>query len=267
MGADLSWSLDPAALAVVVGLGWIYTRRWRRVRAAGSSDAPWRLLFCTLCGLSLIVVALMSPVDALSQQLAVAHMVQHLLLADLAPILLILGLNKVLLRPVTRRVQAIERRAGPLGHPAFAVVAYVGLMWLWHTPVFYDAAYHHLAIHVFEHSCFFAAGSLYWWHLLSPIRGRLRLSGMGPVLYMGSTKILVGFLGILLTFAPGLIYDAYAHGFHVWGLSAHDDQAVAGAVMALEQSIVMGIALVYLFYRAINESEREAQRAERLEPA
>ena len=66
----------------------------------------------------------------------------------------------------------------------------------------YDAALEHGGIHVLEHLTFAAAGLLYWWHLLSPIRSRLRLGGLGPVLYMASTKILVGFLGILLAFSP-----------------------------------------------------------------
>ncbi|MCW3000157.1 MAG: cytochrome c oxidase assembly protein, partial [Solirubrobacterales bacterium] len=77
------------------------------------------------------------------------------------------------------------------------------------------------------------------------------------------TKLLVGFLGIAITFAPDAIYDFYAHGPRVWGLSATDDQALAGAIMAIEQSVVMGIALAYLFVKALGESEREDEREER----
>ena len=112
-------------------------------------------------------------------------MVQHLLVADLAPIFLTLGLTKWILRPATRRIHHIERAAGPLGHPAFGVIAYVGAMWLWHIPTFYDAALRHPDVHVVEHLSFAAAGLLYWWHLLSPIRTRMRLGGMGPVALHG----------------------------------------------------------------------------------
>jgi len=123
----------------------------------------------------------------------------------------------------------------------------------------------HGMIHTLEHLSFAAAGLLYWWHLLSPIRSRLRLGGLGPVLYMASTKILVGFLGILLAFSPEVLYSFYEVGPNStrWGLSALDDQRVAGLIMALEQSIVMGIALAYLFVRMLVESEEEDQRAER----
>jgi len=193
------------------------------------------------------------------------HMVQHILLLDIAPILLILGLTKVLLRPATRRMNAIERRAGYLAHPAFAVIAYAGLMWLWHIPAMYDLALRHDPIHVLEHLCFALAGGLYWWHLLSPIRSRMRLGGMGPVMYMVSTKLLVGLLGLVLAFAPTAIYPFYEHHPHYWGLTPGEDQNMAGLLMALEQSIVMGIALVYLFVRMLAESEREAQRQERFE--
>jgi cytochrome c oxidase assembly factor CtaG len=193
-------------------------------------------------------------------------MVQHLLIADLAAILLTLALTKHILRPVTRRIHWLERKAGPFGHPAFGVIAYVGVMWLWHVPYFYDAALQYPGVHVLEHLSFAAAGLLYWWHLLSPIRSRLRLGGMGPVLYMASTKILVGLLGIVLAFSPSVLYDYDFSGTRL-GLSELDDLHVAGLIMALEQSLVMGVALVYLFVRMLSEADREDERADRFETA
>jgi cytochrome c oxidase assembly factor CtaG len=136
-------------------------------------------------------------------------------------------------------------------------------MWGWHVPALYDAALRHPFVHALEHTCFMTAGALYWWHLLSPIRSRARLSGMGPVVYMLSTKLLVGILGIAITFAPDPLYAFYEDRAPIWGLDAGDDQALAGAIMALEQSIVMGIALAWLFVRALAESESDEQRAER----
>jgi cytochrome c oxidase assembly factor CtaG len=194
-------------------------------------------------------------------------MIQHVALLDLVPILAILGLTRVLLRPITRQISALERRAGVLAHPAFAVVLYVAAIWAWHIPAAYDLALRHSGVHLLEHASFLLAGSLYWWHLLSPIRARMRLSGMGPVVYMASTKVLVGALGMGLAFAPTAMYAYYTDRARVWGLSALSDQSLAGILMALEQSIVMGIALVVLFVRALAESEREQQRRERYESA
>jgi putative membrane protein len=265
---DASWNLAPVVLVALAGYLVAYGLRWRRSRAEGGARAAgsgraalWGL------GVAGLGVALLSPLDRLGEQLATAHMVQHLLLADVVPILLTLALTKWILRPATRRIHRIERAAGPFGHPAFGVVAYVGAMWLWHVPALYDAALEHSAVHLLEHVSFAAAGLLYWWHLLSPIRSRLRLGGLGPILYMASTKILVGFLGVLLAFAPDLLYGAYGSTGERWGLSPQEDQQVAGLVMALEQSIVMGIALAYLFFRMLTEAEAEDQRAERYDPA
>lgn len=268
MAPTIAWSFEPAVLLVVLALALVYLTRWRRARSRDEPHPPSlgrMVLFAG--GLLTILVALVSPVDALGDQLMLMHMLQHILLLDVAPILLILGLTKVLLRPATRRIHAIERRAGYLAHPAAAVIAYAGFMWLWHLPALYDAALRNAGVHALEHICFALAGGLYWWHLLSPIRGRMRLGGMGPVLYMVATKLLVGVLGIALAFAPTDIYPFYAHHPHYWGLTPVEDQNMAGLLMALEQSVVMGIALVYLFVRMLGESEREEQRAERFEVA
>jgi putative membrane protein len=263
VSVDTSWTFAPIVLIALSGYAVVYGLRWRTARREGGSRAAGAgraLLWAT--GLLALVVALISPVDRLGEQFATAHMLQHLLIADLAPICLTLALTKHILRPVTRRIHRIERAAGPLGHPAFGVLAYVGAMWLWHIPALYDAALANPTVHTLEHLSFGAAGLLYWWHLLSPIRTRLRLGGMGPIMYMASTKVLVGFLGILLAFAPSLLYT-YEWTGTKWGLDAIDDQHVAGLTMALEQSIVMGIALAYLFFRMLSESDAEDQRAER----
>ena len=265
---QVSWSFQPAVLIGVGAMVVLYLAAWRRGRQPGEPHPPsFGRLALFGAGVATILVALVSPLDSLGDQLMVMHMVQHILLLDLAPILLILGLTKVLLRPATRRVQAVERRAGYLAHPAFAVILYVALLWLWHIPAMYDRAQGNGAIHVLEHLCFFGAGALYWWHVVSPVRARMRFSGIGMVGYMASTKLLVGLLGIVLAFAPDVLYPFYAHKPHYWGLSPHEDQSMAGLVMALEQSIVMGIALVVLFVQMLTESEREAQRAERFEVA
>jgi putative membrane protein len=264
MAADTSWTLEPGAILLIAVLAGLYLPRWRRVRATeGARGAPVGRLLSYLTGLLCLIVALLSPVDRLAEQAFTMHMVQHVLLLDLAPIALICGLTKMILRPATRRLQRLEHALGPFGHPVFAIALYVGLMWVWHVPALYDAALEHSFVHILEHICFFSAGVLYWWHLLSPIRSRMRLSGMGAVVYMLSTKLFVGLLGIGLTFAPDALYDFYQQRPPIWGLAPSEDQALAGGVMALEQSIVMGVAVVWLFVNALTESEAEEQRAER----
>ena len=257
-----TWTFDPGPILLLGTVTGAYVVRWRAVRRQeGTLAVPFWRLWVFLAGIACAAAALISPIDSLAEKLFVMHMLQHVLLLDAAAVLCILGLTKVLLRPVTRRVQRLERAAGPIGHPVFAVVFYVAAMWVWHIPALYDAALAHPVLHALEHLTFASAGALYWWHLLSPIRSRHRLGGMGPVVYMLSTKLLVGLLGIGLTFTPHALYDHYSGG--TWGLSADEDEELAGALMAVEQSIVMGVALAWLFVRMLEESQRSDERAER----
>ena len=264
--ADTSWTIEPGAILMILILGGLYLPRWWRVRRAdGAKAAPiWRLT-SMLVGLAALALALLSPIDALAEQSFSFHMAQHMLLLDLVPIFCILGLNKILLRPATRRLQALERALGPLMHPWVAVVLYIVTMWAWHVPGAYDSALGNESVHVLEHVCFLSVGFLYWWQLLSPIRSRFHGGAMGPLVYMVSTKVGVGLLGILLTFAPNPLYSYYDVREGIFGLSAGVDQQIGGELMALEQTIVMVIALAYLLFRAIDQSEREQQRREALE--
>ena len=127
MAADASWTFDPGAL-VLIGLATAaYVPRWRRVRAlSGARGAPVGRLVAFAGAILTLFAALVSPVDRLGEQAFTMHMVQHILLLDVAPILFVVSLTKVILRPATRRLQRLERAAGPLAHPAFAVVLYVG---------------------------------------------------------------------------------------------------------------------------------------------
>jgi len=267
MSPTIQWSFDPSVITGVVILSALYGWAWQRARQPGMPHPPgYGRLALFAAAMLAVLVALVSPIDSISDDLMVIHMVQHMLLLDVMPILLILSLTKGILRPVTRRLTRLEQRAGFFGHPAFAVIFYVGMMWLWHVPAMYDLALRHPSSwHILEHICFAAAGTLYWWHLLSPIRSRLRLGGMGPVMYMVTTKFGVGVLGVMLAFAPNAVYGFYTHQPDYWGLTHGQDQNMAGLVMALEQSIVMGIAVVWLFIRMLSESEEQAQRDERYE--
>ena len=265
MAPPIVWPFTPTVIVGVLAVGAVYVAGWRRARRPGMPHPPgYGRLTLFLLGLAVIYGALASPIDPLADDLLVLHMVQHVLLLDIAPILLILGLTKGILRPVTRRIRTVEERAGWLAHPAFAVALYAGGMWLWHIPAMYDLALHHSAVHAVEHTTFMLAGSLYWWYLISPIRSRMRKGGLGPITYMVSTKLIVGVLGVWLAFAPTALYPFYVHQHRYWGLSAQEDQSLAGLVMALEQSLVMGVALVVLFFRMLSESERQSLRAERL---
>jgi cytochrome c oxidase assembly factor CtaG len=264
---QIHWFADPAILAPLALIVFIYVRRFREARReSGGRGATWAHALAFTGSMLALLAALVTPIDGLGEEyLFSAHMFQHVLLGDIAPLLFLLSLSRVILRPVTRRLMGVERALGPLASPITAIVIWLGTMYLWHIPALYDAALEHPTVHALEHTFFMTAGVLYWWHLMSPIRSRTRLTGMGPIVYMLSTKLLVGILGIAITFAPDALYAFYKDQPPIWGLDPGDDQALAGAIMALEQSIVMGIALAYLFVRALEESNRQNEREERYE--
>jgi putative membrane protein len=260
------WTFEPSVLVGVFATTVCYVWAWRRARLPKMPHPPgYGRLALFIGSMICILLALISPVDALATDFMTAHMFQHVLLLDGFPVLFILSLTKGILRPVTRRMTQVERKAGVLAHPVVGIILYVGMMGFWHWPKMYDLALEHPDIHVLEHVCFIVAGMVYWWHLLSPIRGRLHLGGMGPLLYMAVTKFFVGVLGIILAFSTHCFYPWYQTHEHYLGLSPRVDQNLAGVLMSLEQAMIMGVAMVYIVFRMLSESEKQAQRKERLE--
>jgi cytochrome c oxidase assembly factor CtaG len=192
-------------------------------------------------------------------------MLQHVLLGDIAPLLILLALSRVIMRPATRRLMGLERRLGVLASPATGLVAWLVLMYVWHIPALYDAAVEHPLVHLLEHVSFFAAGVALWWPLIQPVPMRRRLTGLQPVAYIGTAKAGLAALGIFLTWSATTIYPYYETTPRIWGLSPVEDQNVAGVIMMVEQSLTLAIVLVALFVRALVQSEREQVRRERLE--
>ncbi|HET8673811.1 MAG TPA: cytochrome c oxidase assembly protein [Thermoleophilaceae bacterium] len=265
----LHWTFDAAQL-IPLGL-WvvIYLRRFIHAReeAGGRGAGPLQLA-AFIGSVIVLLAALVSPIDGLGEDyLFSMHMVQHILLGDIAPLLVLLSLSRVIMRPLTRRLMAVERALGPLAHPATGIAVWLLLIYVWHIPVMYDAALNHDAIHALEHTCFFAAGIALWWPLIQPVPMRRRLTGLSVFAYILVAKLCIGGLGIFLTWSHGVAYSYYEHVPRIWGLSAIEDQNLGGAIMMVEQSIVLVIAFAILFVRMLLQSEEDELRRERFEDA
>ena len=266
---QVHWLADPAVLAPIATLAVVYAVRFRRARreAGGRGAGPVQAVAFAGALLALLA-ALASPLDGLGEDyLFSAHMLQHVLLGDIAPLLLLLSLSRVIMRPATRRLVAVERALGPLAHPLTGLVLWLVLMYLWHVPGMYDAALEHQLVHLVEHASFFTAGVAVWWPLIQPVPMRRRMTGLWPVAYIGAAKFGLALLGLYLTWSSSVLYDYYESVPRIWGLSAIEDQNAGGAIMMVEPSLTFVIVLVALFVRMLTRSEAEQRRRERLEDA
>ena len=168
-----------------------------------------------------------------------AHMLQHLLLILIVPPLLIAGLvpERVSGWMSSPRMRQMER---VLGYPAVAWVANMFMMVLWHVPALYNCANAHTAVHIFEHLSFLATGCMFWWPIFTPIQGE-RLRPGYAILYLFGGAAVSTLLGIVITFLPVGFYKPYLHPLdelgaldlirNTWGISASEDQKLAGLLM------------------------------------
>jgi putative membrane protein len=256
--------LAPLAVGVVV-----YLRRFATARreAGGRGAGPLQLV-AFAGALVVLLAALVSPIDGLGEDyLFSAHMLQHVLLGDVVPLLLLLSLSRVIMRPATRRLVSLERALGRFAHPVTGLVTWLGLVYLWHVPALYDAALERPLVHLLEHASFFAAGIAVWWPLIQPVPMRRSLTGMQPLGYIGAAKFGLAALGLYLTWSGSVLYPYYEDLPRIWGLSALEDQNIGGVIMMVEQSLTFVVVLVWVFVRALQRSEEEQRRKERLEDA
>ena len=256
-----SWTLDPLQLAPIVLAAFAYSLRARTLRRRGS-PVPRRRLALFSLGIALLVLALASPIAAIGEEeLFSFHMLQHVLLGDLAPLCLLAGLSGPLLRPLLA-LRPVERLR-VLAHPAVALPLWALNLYVWHVPVLYEAAVSHSAVHALEHVCFFTAGLIVWLPVLETLPAP-EWFGTGPKLaYIAVVRVVETVLGNVFVWSGTVFYPAYAQGEELWGISPLRDQGLAGAVMMIEGSLVTIGALAWLFLRLAAEGELRQELLER----
>ena len=229
--------------------------KWRRLRSRRPELAPPSRLALFLAGVAVVVFGLVSPLDAIAEEyLQSAHMLQHVLIADLGVVLALLAvrgplsmffLPRDLLAPLAR-AQPLRRSLSFLLRPRVAVPLWIAVLVVWHIPAMYDAALRHPAVHRGEHLSFVVVGALVWTILIDPARhGRLTLNerlGLAVVLFWVGQVLAYSFV---FGFEP--YYDVYVDQPHrLFGLSPLTDQKLAGLVMMVEQAATLGVAIVIL---------------------
>jgi cytochrome c oxidase assembly factor CtaG len=237
------WNFDPLELSVLALAGALYWRRARTLARTGR-PVPWPRIAAFAAGLLALFVALVSPIDTIGEErLFSVHMLQHLLLGDVGALLLVLGLDGRLLRPLLR-VRLVQRLQ-VLAHPLVALPLWAANFVLWHLPVAFDAALRHDAVHALQHSLFIGLGMLMWAALIEPLPG--------PAWFTAPWKIpyVLGMWLVMLVLSQVFIWSG--HPFYIrYGLT---DQKAGGGVMLVESAFTMLPALVWVLLQVLRESE------------
>lgn len=232
-------TLGLTLMSLVYGLG--VFRLWGRagVCAGGISR---RQAGAFAVGIVVLAIALVSPVDALSDELGWMHMIQHMLLMAVGAPILVLGSPGVAmlwLLPLSWRKKfgtwksraATGRWVNRLAwQPVVLLLLYTFTLWVWHLPRLYEAALHDDLVHDFQHFTFIATSMLFWRVLLDPI-SRHRMSRAGAMFYLFLTTMQATMLGVFMTLAPTVWYPTYDGRTDVWNLTAIQDQQIAGLIM------------------------------------
>jgi putative membrane protein len=235
------WNFEPWIFVSLVAAGALYVRGvaqlWRKAgRGRGVSGAQAASFGC---GWSVLVLALLTPLDALAESQFWLHMVQHeLLMVAAAPLFVASRPLEAMTWSLPLRWRAslgrvLHRPALALGwrllaQPWAAWLAHAVAIWAWHAPALFGAALRSEAVHVMQHASFFATALLFWWSVLRPFSHGGRPDGYA-LASLFTTMLHTGALGALLTFSTTLWYPAYRTPAAGW--SALEDQQLAGLVM------------------------------------
>ncbi len=266
-----AWVPVPAVLAAAALAAVLYAQGFIRLRRRGRADhaTAGRAVAFGL-GLSLLVLALVSPLDAVGEgYLLSAHMLQHVLIGDAAAALIVLGLSGPLLffflpRPALSQVAHARPVRGLLSflvRPWVAFTLWCVVFAVWHIPTLYDLTPENQALHDLEHACFVVAGLLVWYQMLDPARRgtptRPARLGFAVALFAAGQV-----LAMVLIFSFEPLYPFYAdQPERLLGLSAVTDQRLAGLVMMVEMSITLGTLIAFLLLATERERRGRSERA------
>ncbi|HMI81489.1 MAG TPA: cytochrome c oxidase assembly protein [Solirubrobacterales bacterium] len=254
--AHVGAAFAPLELAPLLVAAVLYAKRASTLAAKGRPVPLWRQL-CFAAGLLTIVIALVSPIAHIAEELVIAHMVEHLLLGDIATLLLVLGLTGPLLQPIL--AIRIFDRLRVLAHPLVALPLWALNFYLWHIPALYDAAYGGAFLHLVEHASFVFFGCLMWMPVFGPLPKPAWFIAPWKVGYVIAVRFAGAILGNVLMWSGTVLYPKYAAGEAYWNVSPLADQSTAGVVMMVEGTF-LGLGLLAWFFFEASREGIEKQR-------
>jgi putative membrane protein len=257
--------LSASVAVYVVGL----LRLWRN--AGRGRGVRWINVVTFTGGIIALVVALLSPLSALSDVLFSAHMGQHELLMLVAAPLLVMGkpwLTGAWALPARWRGPVLrlgQHRAvhGPwrtVSGPAAILVVHALALWIWHVPGLFEGALQNETVHAFQHLCFFVTAALFWWAL---VQGRYGRVGYGAAaFFVFVTAMHSGILGALITVADRLWYPIYDARTRAAGVDPLHDQQLAGLIMWIPAGVLLVIIALGFLAAWLGEAERRTRAAD-----
>ncbi len=255
VSTDISAAFQLGPLAI---FGLLYARRARTLAEDDHPVPGWRQA-CFYAGIVVIAAALTS-LGAASQDLLWVHMIEHLLLGDIAALLIVLGLTGPLIAPILRIGFFDRLRA--LAHPAVAFPLWMIDLYVWHLPVFYEAALRHSGVHALEHAMFLGFGINMWMPLFGPLPMPKWFGNLGKLIYIVAVRLAGTVLGNVFLWSGTIFYPFYIHGEARFRISPLADQSIAGAIMMIEESILTLGLFCWLFLRTAHESEERQELLE-----
>jgi cytochrome c oxidase assembly factor CtaG len=257
---------------VLLGTFGVMYARGAAVVAGRSAHASHGLsVACFAAGWLALVLALLSPLDKMAEQLFSAHMVQHeLIMIIAAPLIVIARPTPTILWAFSRgsrhtigrllHARAIRSAWHGATEPSVAWLIHGVVIWIWHIPGLFQLTLHSEVVHAVQHLSFFGSAVLFWW---SVIQVRPQSQRGTAMMSLFATAIHTSVLGALLTFSRTPWYSDYGSLGARWGLGLVADQQLAGLIMWIPASVVYLVACLYAAYRYLRESEWTVEEAER----
>jgi putative membrane protein len=248
-------AFEPLQAAALTLVGTAYAFRSLTLSREGRPVPSWRAI-CFAAGLLIAAVAFLSPLAHLSDELLLGHMVQHLLIADIGALLIVLGLTGPLLQPLLANRWLGWLRH--LAHPLVALPLWAADLYLWHVPVLYQGALGSEPLHALQHASFIGFGVLMWMPLAGPLPQPGWFGIPAKIGYLIAVRFAGTALGNVFMWSNEIFYPDYAPGEADWNISPLTDQSIAGVIMTVEGGFVTLGVLAWLFLLwAKQDSERQ----------
>jgi cytochrome c oxidase assembly factor CtaG len=243
--------IDVLAPLLTLAVGIAYARRCATLTRRERPVPAWRQA-CFAAGLILLIGADLPPLAGVAEELVVAHMAQHLLIGDVAALLVTLGLTGPMLQPVLAIRGLGWLRA--LGNPILALPLWMANLYLWHLAALYQGVLTSPALHLLQHACFLSFGIAMWMPLLGPLP-RPSWFGDGAKLgYVVAVRFAGAVLANVMIWSGSVLYPDYAPGERKWSISPLADQGAAGNLMMIETGVVTLALFAWLFFQAAGRS-------------